>query len=167
MCCVGAGGNPLPLLHRRGKVPKVEELQHTLCFALCFALGRLTPGTNILAVCTALGWMFRRLPGAIVALLAASIPCTLIVVVVTALFSEWQGNQIVQAAIHGAVAAAVAITAKTSWTVARPIYKSGARWHVILIGSAAFGLYVGLGVPAIYVLLLAGFAGAFLPAAPK
>ncbi len=134
-------------------------------FSLCFALGRLTPGTNVLAFCTGIGWLLRGLPGALVALLAASMPCTLIVIVVTALFREWQDNTIVQAAIHGAVAAAVAITAKTSWTIAGPIYKRRERWRVIIIGAAAFGLYVGLGVPAISVLLLAAFIGALLPVA--
>jgi chromate transporter len=132
-------------------------------FALCYALGRLTPGTNVLAFSTGIGWFLRGLPGALVALLAASIPCTLIVIVITALFREWQGNAIAQAAIHGAVAAAVAITAKTSWTIAGPAYRGGARLRVVLIGAAAFGLYVVLGVPAIYVLLGSALVGAFLP----
>ena len=132
-------------------------------FGLCYALGRLTPGTNVLAFCTGIGWLLRGLPGALVALLAASIPCTLIVIVITALFREWQGNAIAQAAIHGAVAAAVAITAKTSWTIAGPLYRAGARLRVVLIGAAAFGLYVVIGVSAIYVLLGAALVGAFLP----
>jgi chromate transporter len=131
---------------------------------LCFALGRLTPGTNLLAFCTGVGWLLRGAVGALVALLAASIPCAVMVIVLTALFRQWQDNGIAQAAIHGAVAAAVAITAKTSGTVARPIYKSGAHLRVALTGAAAFGLYVVLGVPAIYILLLAGLIGAFLPA---
>jgi chromate transporter len=134
-------------------------------FTLCFALGRLTPGTNLLAFCTGVGWLLRGAIGALVALLAASIPCAVMVILLTALFRQWRHNNIAQAAIHGAVAAAVAITAKTSWTVARPIYKSGAHLRVALIGAAAFGLYVVLGVPAIYILLLAGAVGAFLPAA--
>jgi chromate transporter len=132
-------------------------------FGLCYALGRLTPGTNVLAFCTGIGWLLRGLPGALVALLAASVPCTLIVIVITALFREWQGNAVAQAAIHGAVAAAVAITAKTSWTIAGPLYRGGARLRVVLIGAAASGLYVVLGVPAIYVLLGAAVVGAFLP----
>ena len=132
-------------------------------FGLCYALGRLTPGTNVLAFCTGIGWLLRGLPGALVALLAASIPCTLIVIIITALFREWQGNATAQAAIHGAVAAAVAITAKTSWTIAGPVYRSGARLRVVIIGAVAFGLYVVLGVPAIYVLLGAALVGAFLP----
>jgi chromate transporter len=134
-------------------------------FALCYALGRLTPGTNLLANCTALGWLLRGWPGALLALLAASIPCTLMVAILTALFSEWQDNRIAQAAIHGAIAAAVAITAKTSWTIARPHYKGGTRLRVVLIGAAAFLAYVALGIPAIYILLIAGVVGAFLPAA--
>jgi chromate transporter len=111
------------------------------------------------------GWLLRRLLGAIVALLAASIPCALMVIALTALFDRWQDNSIAQAAIHGAVAAAVAITAKTSWTITKPHCKSGNRLRVILISAAAFGLSVGLGVPAIQVLLLAGVVGAFLPIA--
>ncbi len=54
-----------------------------------------------------------------------------------------------QAALHGAIAAAVAITAKTSWTIARPHFKGRARLRVIVIGAAAFGLYAVGGIPPI------------------
>jgi chromate transporter len=136
-------------------------------FTLSFALARLTPGTNVLAFCTAIGWLLRGAPGALMALLGASIPCALMVIVLTSLFSHLQENPIVQAALHGAIAAAVAITAKTSWTIARPHYKSGAKLRVIFIGVAAFGLYAWIGLPAIQVLLIAAAAGAFLPVASK
>src|SRR5215831_15984955 len=53
----------------------ISDLQ----FQLAYGLSRLTPGTNLLAFCTAVGWMVRRTPGAIVALAAASIPCSAIV----------------------------------------------------------------------------------------
>lgn len=132
-------------------------------FTLSFALARLTPGTNLLAFCTAIGWLLRGLPGAMVALLAASIPCTALVVVVTALFSTWQDNSFVQAALHGAIAAAVAITVKTCWTIAKPHYKSGARLRVVVIALTAFALHVAVGLPAIDVLILAAVVGFFLP----
>ena len=160
---LGGGSATTAVLH--GQLVTKRRWLNDERFTLCFALGRLTPGTNLLAFCTGVGWLLRGFTGAIVALLAASVPCALMVVVLTSLFRQWQDNGVAQAAIHGAVAAAVAITAKTSWTVARPIYKSGAHLRVALIGTAAFGLYVGLGVPAIYILLLAGVVGAFLPAA--
>jgi chromate transporter len=158
---LGGGSATSAVIH--GQIVTRRRWVNDQQFTLCFALGRLTPGTNVLAVCTGVGWILRGLPGALVALLAASIPCTLIVIVITALFREWQGNAIAQAAIHGAVAAAVAITAKTSWTIAGPVYRSGARLRVVLIGAVAFGLYVILGVPAIYVLLGAALVGGFLP----
>lgn len=132
-------------------------------FTLCFALARLTPGTNLLAFCTGIGWLLRRLPGAVVALLAASIPCTVIVILATALFSHWQENPWAQAAIHGALAAAVAITVKTCWTIAHPHWKGRARPRVAIVATAAFAAYVWLGIPAIYVLLLAAVVGALLP----
>ncbi len=103
------------------------------------------------------------MPGAIVALLAASIPCTLLVVFITALFSEWQDNTLVQAALQGAVAAAVAITVKTCWTIAHPIYKPGARARVIVTAAVAFALDVVLHISPIEVLLLAAVVGFFLP----
>jgi chromate transporter len=135
--------------------------------AASFALTRLTPGTNVLAFCTGVGWLLRRLPGAVVALLAASIPCAIMVTMLTALFSSWQDNQLAQSAIHGAIAAAVAITVKTCWTIAKPHFKGHARLRVVLVGAAAFLLYVIAAIPAIEVLLLAAAIGALLPATPR
>src|SRR5271154_4890218 len=106
---LGGGSTTTAVLHH--ELLEKRRWLNNERFTLCFALGRLTPGTNLLAFCTGVGWTLRRFPGAIVALLAASIPCALMVIVLTALFRQWQDNSIVQAAIHGAVAAAVAITA--------------------------------------------------------
>jgi hypothetical protein len=39
-------------------------------FNLAYALSGLTPGTNLLAFCTAVGWLILRLPGALLALAA-------------------------------------------------------------------------------------------------
>jgi chromate transporter len=110
-------------------------------FTLCFALGRITPGTNLLAYCTGFGWVLRETPGAIMALLASSIPCAIMVAALTAFFDYWQASPIAQAAIHGAVAAAVGVTVKTCWTIAGPYYKGTGRLRVILAGGAAFALY--------------------------
>jgi chromate transporter len=79
------------------------------------------------------------------------------------LFSRWQDNSFVQAALHGAIAAAVAITVKTCWTIAKPHFKGRARVRVVLIAVVAFALHVFLALPAIDVLLLATVVGFFLP----
>jgi chromate transporter len=132
-------------------------------FALCFALGRLTPGTNLLAFCTGVGWLLRGMGGAVAALLAASVPCTIMVIVLTALFSQWQKNQFAQAVIHGAIAAAVAITVKTVWTIAKPHFKGRGRIRVIIVGVTAFALYLFAGLSTIEVLLIAAAVGALWP----
>jgi len=72
------------------------------------------------------------------ALLASSIPCTLMVTAVTALFTLWRDDPFAQVAIHGAVAAAVGITAKTCWTIARPYFKGTGRLRDIVIGGVTF-----------------------------
>lgn len=159
---LGGGSATTAVLHR-----ELLEKRHWLNddrFTLCYALGRLTPGTNLLAFCTGVGWLLRGMPGAVVALLAASVPCALMVTVLTALFSHWQENPFAQAAIHGAVTTAVAITVKTCWTIANPHFKGQVRLRVAVIGAAAFLLYVVAHIPAIQVLLLAAVIGAFLPA---
>lgn len=158
---LGGGSATTAVIHGEivGKRKWVSEEQ----FALSFALGRLTPGTNLLAFCVGIGWTLRRWSGAIVALLAASIPCTAMVVVLTALFSRWQENPYAQAAIKGAIAAAVAITVKTVWTVVHPHCRPGNRVRVVLIGTAAFALHVFAGLSPIEVLLIAVILGFLSP----
>jgi chromate transporter len=158
---LGGGSATVAVLHR--ELLDKQRWINSDDFSLCFALARLTPGTNLLAFCTGVGWLLRGAAGAVTALLAASIPCAIIVVAGTALFNHWQDNHWAQAAIHGAIAAAVAITVKTCWTIAHPHFKSRARVRVTLIAVTAFLLYVWAGLPAIEVLLIAGVAGALLP----
>jgi chromate transporter len=154
---LGGGSATTAVIHTEivGKRRWVSEEQ--------FALGRLTPGTNLLAFCVGIGWILRRWAGAVVALLAASIPCTAFVVVVTVLFAEWQENPFAQAAIKGAIAAAVAITVKTVWTIAHPHFRPGNRIRLVLIGTTAFALHAFAGISPIDVLLLAAVVGLFLP----
>ncbi|MBU6458184.1 MAG: chromate transporter [Bradyrhizobium sp.] len=159
---LGGGSATTAVIHGEivGKRGWVSEEQ----FGLSFALGRLTPGTNLLAFCTGIGWGLRRWTGAIVALLAASIPCTLFVVIITALFAEWQENPFAQAAIKGAIAAAVAVTVKTVWTIAHPHFRPGNRIRAVLIGATAFALHTFAGISPIDVLLLAVVIGFLLSA---
>jgi len=158
---LGGGSATTAVIHGEivNRRPWVSEEQ----FALSFAMGRLTPGTNLLAFCVGIGWMLRRWSGAMVVLLAASIPCTLIVVAITVLFGRWQENPYAQAAIRGAVAAAVAITVKTVWTIAHPHFKRGNRLRVVLIGVIAFAFHAIFRLSPIEVLLLAAVAGCVLP----
>ena len=52
-------------------------------YGLAQSLAKITPGTGILAFCAATAWMLRRWAGAVVAVLAASVPCAVFAVVLT------------------------------------------------------------------------------------
>jgi chromate transporter len=138
---LGGGSATAATMHRE-LVEKRHWLTHDQ-FTLSFALGHVTPGTNLLAFCTGFGYQLRGLPGGIIALLASSIPCSVLVAALTVVFDYWQDNDIAQLAIHGAVAAAVGITVKTCWTIAHPYFKGrDSQIRVVLIAGVAFALSI-------------------------
>jgi chromate transporter len=132
-------------------------------FGLCYALSRLTPGTNLLSFCTGIGWLLRHLPGAIVALLAASIPCSVLAILVTMLFDQWSHNQAGGIAIRGAMAAVVGITVTTCWTISKPYTKRTKLLRQFLFVGGGFAFNAFLSVAPVRVLLVAAVIGFFLP----
>ncbi len=88
-----------------------------------------TPGTTtVLGRYPRASHHFRnRRSAPIAALLAASIPSSVLVLVLTVLLGSLPDNWITKAAIQSAVASAVAITAKTGWTIAEPYFRDSAR----------------------------------------
>jgi len=135
-------------------------------FELSYALSRLTPGTNLLAFCTAAGWTRRGWRGALVALLASSLPCSLLVLLVTVFYEQLRGSSWFQAALHGALAAAVAIMAATAWVFAEPHVKAAPR-KAIAIVPLTIGLAVGLRLSPVVILLVSAVIGAAWPVPKK
>lgn len=128
-------------------------------FQLAYALSRLTPGTNLLAFCTALGWQMRGIPGAVAALIASSLPCSIITVGLTILFDAIQGNRWAAIAIEGASASAIGIIAASCWQLIAPHVAMGTwlRTTVLVLGALLLQI---ADVPPIRILLLAGILGA-------
>lgn len=156
----GGGSATIAVLHdqiveRRAWITPAE-------FHLSYALSRLTPGTNLLAFCTAAGWTARRWLGAIVALIAASVPCSVLAVVVTVFYEELRGNALVHAALAGALAAAVAIMGSTAWVFAEPHVKA-APWKAAAVVPGAAALSLGVRLSPVQILLLAAIAGLLWP----
>jgi chromate transporter len=143
------------IVDRRGWITPTE-------FHLSYALSRLTPGTNLLAFCTAAGWTTRRWLGALVALLAASLPCSALAVVMTIFYEQLRGNAVFHAALAGALAAAVAIMGSTAWVFAEPHVKA-APWKAVIVVPGALALALGAGVSPVRILLLAAVAGLVWP----
>lgn len=143
------------ILTRRGWINEAE-------FDLNYALSRLTPGTNLLAFCTAAGWTTRRWQGAAVALLASSLPCSLLAVIMTMFYVELHDSALFQAALRGALAAAVAIMGSTAWVFAEPHVKVAPRKAMIVV-PCAVALSLGAHFSPVRILLLAAVAGILWP----
>ena len=132
-------------------------------FDLAYALSRLTPGTNLLAFCTAIGWRLRSWPGAISTLVAASVPCGVMAVMLTICFSWWSKNPTAQIALKGALVAAVAVMAITGITIIRPHWRGTSRFQLLLFVAGAFIASFWLGITPIRVLVVAAVAGLLWP----
>ena len=157
-----------------GGIASVELLRRTLArrgwagpdeHNLLLAVSRLTPGTNILAYCTALGWRLHRLRGAAVALLAASLPKAILVFVLAVTLVRLDGYRIVQAILGVGMVVAAILVFVTAWHLLRP-FLTLARW---LFAGTITGLAVGLlvmDVTPVRILLLAAIAGAAWPPRP-
>lgn len=132
-------------------------------FDLSYALSRLTPGTNLLAFSTAIGWLVSRWSGALVVLLASSIPCSVLAVLVTIAYQFLSQHPLALVALHGALAAAVGIVAATAWTLIRPHIKQTRKLKITAFAVGAFFLASLSHMQPIYILLLAAMIGAVLP----
>lgn len=131
-------------------------------FSLSFGLARLTPGTNLLSFGAGIGWLLRGWSGAIVALLGGSIPCSLIALVVTALYESWSHNRFVEIGLRGALAAAVGVMIATGWTLIRPYWKGLSFPRLLIFTGGAFALAL-YGLTPIRVLFLAAVVGLAWP----
>lgn len=130
-----------------GGIPTTAALQREIVqrrgwldpqqFGICYALGQVTPGTNLLAFCVAMGWSLLRAAGALTALLSVSTPGMILVILLTRAYEAWSSNLLAQHIIHGALASAVGIVGASCWQLVRPYVdrRRGARTAVIVAGS--------------------------------
>jgi chromate transporter len=154
------GGAPTTAALQREMVER-RRWYDTLQFGLCYALARVTPGTNLFAFATASGWLLRGWWGAIAVLLVISVPSCVLVCLVTVGFDSWSRNRFFQAAIAGALPASVGALLASFWLLVQPYLD---RQHLVqtltvLVGSIALSFLAGWSP--IVVLLLAGVAGFF------
>ncbi len=144
------------IIRRRGWISEGQ-------FHLAYALSRLTPGTNVLAFCTAVGWMARRWSGALVALTAASVPCSALAVAATYFYELWQHDETFVAALRGALAAAVSVMINTAWILARPYVKASMPKAIVMV-LTSIALVSLLSFSPFQVLLLSAVVGVAWPA---
>ena len=129
-------------------------------YGLVYGLARVTPGTNILAFCAGTGWLVLRGFGAVLAVVGASFPSSVIVMMLTVGYMAWRSNPWAMAAIGGMLAAAAGLMAVAAFTLLKPHFQRR-RWlrAATLFGASLF-LTLHFGMTPVQVLGLAALAGA-------
>ena len=122
------------------------------------AVSRLTPGTNILAYCTAAGWRLRGWRGALVALAAASVPSSLIIFGMSAALVRLVAYRAVQAGLAVGMLVACVLVFSAAWSLLAPYLRRGNRVRVIAMLAFGLVLYMA-GVTPVRILLLAAGIG--------
>ncbi len=129
--------------------------------ALFVAISRLTPGTNILAYCVALGWQLAQWRGALVALAAASIPASLFIALLSASLTRIDQLPVVRAIIAIALIVATVLVFATAWNLLRPYIKGGHAIRTGIIAAIVIVLAL-LNVTPVRILLVAAAFGVVL-----
>ncbi len=161
------GGDPTIAALRREFIDRRQVLPNQQ-FGVLFALSRITPGTNMLAFCAGLAYLLSGWTGAIVAIVAVSLPSAIIALVLLESFERLMAHPVAAAAIGAMVAAAVGLMFAASWSLLRP-YTARARLlrTVALAAADFFAIARGRLMP-LQVIALAAVSGALWPeAAPQ
>lgn len=129
-------------------------------FGIAFALARITPGTNMLAFSAAAGWYVLGFMGALCAVLAATIPSSLLVVWLTRIYEAGTHVAWLGAVVSATIAAAVGIMIAAALLLIRSQVVSN-RWVMpMVVAGGAFGLRF-MGVTPLEVIAIAAAGGLF------
>ncbi|HYP12931.1 MAG TPA: chromate transporter [Bryobacteraceae bacterium] len=103
-------------------------------FDLSFTLSRTAPGTNVFAFVAAASWFVRGWPGALVGVLALSIPSAVTVVLLTLAYEAWNNHPIGRVVIETILAAIVGVMFSGAWMLIRPRIQS-LRTVIFVLGA--------------------------------
>lgn len=152
------GGNATTAVLQKSVVEERGWISGT-DFALAFTLSRITPGTNLFACCSAVGYLVRGWPGAIVCLVIASVPSSFVTALLTVGMDRMLAWPAAVAMMHGAIAVSVGLTLGSLWMLAAPYLKNGPLMRGLCLVAAGFGLsYL---IPTVWVLAACAAAGYF------
>lgn len=128
-------------------------------FAIAFGLARLTPGTNVLAFCAAAGWYILGIAGALAAVLAITIPASVLVVWLTRAYDLTAHSRLARSIVNALLAAAVGTMIGAAVLLVRTQSKRG-RWvRPVAISAGAFLLAYVVKLTPLEVIGLAALVG--------
>jgi chromate transporter len=129
-------------------------------YGLAQSLAKITPGTGILAFCAATAWMLRGWAGAVVAVLAASIPSAAFVLLLTWGFTSVSGSGPGRLVLAAVLAAAVGMMWAAAWLIVRPQLRSATWLRTVVLVVGAFVALAQWSISPIQVLAVAALVGA-------
>jgi chromate transporter len=130
-------------------------------FGIAFGLARLTPGTNVLAFCAAAGWYILGLRGALAAVLAITIPASVLVVWLTRAYDLTGHSPLAQSIASALLAAAVGTMIGAALLLVRLQCKGGRWLKPVAISLGAFLLAYLAKLTPLQVIGIAALAGFF------
>lgn len=128
-------------------------------FDEAYAVARLTPGTNLLAMYTLLGERFAGWKGAFTALTVGALVPALIAVALGGVYVLYAEHSLAQEVMQGARASAIAVFAWAIVRLVRPQLQQY-RGRGIAVAAVTLVLTLLLPIPQFVVLLIAGGLGA-------
>ena len=128
-------------------------------FDQAYAVARLTPGTNLLALYTLLGKRLGGWRGAALALAAGSLIPAALAGIVAAVYVVYGGEQMAARAMQGARAGALAVLLWAVVRLSRPQLIAH-RLRGVILALGTVGAMMLVSIPQIVLLLIAGAIGA-------
>ena len=130
-------------------------------YGLAQSLAKITPGTGSLAFCAATAWMLARGAGAVVAVLAASVPSAAVVVLLTWGFTSVTASGPGRLVLGAVLAAAIGMMWAAAWLIVRPELGRGTWLRTAVLVAAAFVALARWSISPVQVLAAAALVGAF------
>jgi chromate transporter len=130
-------------------------------FGIAFGLARLTPGTNVLAFCAAAGWYILGFGGALAAVIAITIPASVLVVWLTRAYDLTGHYPMALSIANALLAAAVGTMIGAAVLLIRTQCQRGSWLRPVTISTGAFLLAYAFRLTPLQVIAIAAVIGFF------
>ena len=128
-------------------------------YGLAQGLASITPGTRILALCAAVAWMLRGATGAVTAVLAASLPSTIVVVLLTWAFTSMERSALALGALVAVLAAAIGMMWAAVWLIIEPALRGRSWLRTVVVAVGAFVALAWWSISPVQIILAAALVG--------
>ncbi|MGA2989066.1 MAG: chromate transporter [Candidatus Korobacteraceae bacterium] len=155
------GGGEITMAAVYGEIVVSRQWLSAEEYGTCYALSRITPGTNSLAFFAGVGWQLLGWPGALATVLAASVLPGIMVMLLTESYELVRSSPVAMGALSGILAAAVGMMGTAAWSMLQP-YFTRRRWiHAAVLAGGSILLSYRFSLSPVQILGLAAVVGLF------